>query len=99
LNQKKRAVRTRPFGREAVIVACNALISKGFTKKSGRGGQQPLCIHVLGVIQYLLKGSGFHHTTVLEHQDLVGHGPDDVNIVRDQEITQATLTLQTLQQL
>jgi hypothetical protein len=32
VNQKKRAVITRPFGREARIVARNALISKGFTK-------------------------------------------------------------------
>lgn len=99
LNQKKRAVRTRPFGREALIVARNALISKGFTKKSGRGGQQSLCIHVLGVIKHLVEGSGFHHAPILEHQYLVGHGSDDVNVVGNEEVTQASLALQALQQL
>ena len=53
MDQKKRAVITRPFGREADIVARKSLIRKGFIKNLAGGGHQLLCIQVCRMVQHL----------------------------------------------
>ena len=49
-------------------------------------------------IQHVAHGAAFHHLAVFQHQHLVRHGADDVDVVGDEQVGQAALFLQALQQ-
>ena len=49
-------------------------------------------------LQYFSDWAGFDHQAIFHDQHMVGHGADHRNVVGDQQVTQAALSLQTLQQ-
>ena len=49
-------------------------------------------------LEQLFAGSGLDDLTVFHHEHLVRHGPDHVHIMCDEQIAQAPLSLQALQQ-
>ena len=91
MDQKKRAVNTRPFGREAPIVARKSLIRKGFIKNLASGSHQLLCIRVCRLRQNLRNRARLHNLASFHDDHLMRHGPDHGNVMGDQQIAQATL--------
>lgn len=51
------------------------------------------------LLQHLLDTAGLYHLAVFHHHHLMRHGADHVHVVRNQQIAQPQLALQTLQQL
>jgi hypothetical protein len=94
IDQKKRAVGTRPFGRELWIVPENQAKCLDFQRNLSCAGHQGTGVRMHRGIQYLENGAGFDNFTVFHDDDLVRHGPDHIHIMGDQQVAQAPIPLQ-----
>ncbi len=110
IDQKKRAVVTRPFGREPILYRKKSRSASGTPLSNrycspakprcgvslGRSGHQHAGVAVLRCVQKLLHRAVFDDFAVLHHHHLVRHGADHIHIMGDQQIAQTALTLQLL---
>ena len=60
--------------------------------------QQAAGVGVLRLVQHLPGAPGFDHLPALQHQHLMGHGPEHVQVMGDQQVRYAPAPLQVLQQ-
>ena len=67
--------------------------------RNGNGGEQRLRVLVLRMRVHLLRGPVLDDLPTVHDRDLIAHRPDDGEIVRDQQVRQAELDLQVLEQV